>query len=277
MGPMKDAINFESHIPYYIQLMDILRGKVQTSEWLPGSQIPGEQDLCEHYQISRTVVRQALRELEYEGVITRHKGKGTFISLPKISEGLVQKLTGFYQDMVERGLKPGSKVMHQVVGPASEKVAHFLGIQPGVQVIDIQRLRFINDEPIQLVTTYIPYEICPGLAGVDLTNRSLYEYLERECGIFIAKGNRFIEAVLASEYEAGVLGIERGSPLLMLDSVSYGEDGQAIEYYHALHRGDRSRFEVELVRLREAGQGGLEVAANFSAAPKNKSFNGGNP
>jgi GntR family transcriptional regulator len=207
--------------------------------------------------------------LEYEGVITRQKGKGTFISLPKINEGLVQKLTGFYQDMVERGLKPGTKVLHQNVVPASEKVAHFLNITPGTSVIDIQRLRYINDEPIQMVTTYIPYELCPSLADVDLTNRSLYEFIEKECCIFITRGHRFIEAVLANEYEASLLGIERGSPLLLLDSVSYSEDGQPIEYYHALHRGDRSRFEVELVRLREA-------TTNFSAASKNHSGNGEN-
>jgi len=271
---MKESINFESHIPYYIQLIDILKEKVQQAEWVPGDQIPGEQDLCEYYQISRTVVRQALRELEYEGVISRQKGKGTFISLPKISEGLVQKLTGFYQDMVERGLKPGSKVLHQNVSPASEKVARFLNIKPDEKVVDIQRLRFINDEPIQLVTTYIPFEICPGLASVDLTNRSLYEYLEKECGIFIAKGHRYIEAVLANDHEATLLGIERGAPLLMLDSVSFSENGQPIEYYHALHRGDRSRFEVELVRLRESNPKTVELGANFSGAPKILSTNG---
>ncbi len=258
---MKDAINFESHIPYYIQLMDILREKVQQSEWRPGDQIPGEQDLCERYQVSRTVVRQALRELEYEGVITRQKGKGTFISLPKISEGLVQKLTGFYQDMVERGLKPGSRVLHQVVTPSNEKVARFLNITPGDKVIDIQRLRFINDEPIQLVTTYIPYNMCPSLATTDLSNQSLYAFLEKECGIYITKGHRFIEAVLANENEAELLGIERGAPLLLLDSVSYSEDGQPIEYYHALHRGDRSRFEVELVRVHETKPKNSEPAS----------------
>ncbi len=272
---MKESINFESHIPYYLQLIDILKEKVQQAEWAPGDQIPGEQDLCEHYQVSRTVVRQALRELEYEGVITRQKGKGTFISLPKISEGLVQKLTGFYQDMVERGLKPGSKVLYQNVSPASEKVARFLNINPSDRVIDIQRLRYINDEPIQLVTTYVPFEICPGLASVDLTNRSLYEYLEKECGIFIAKGQRYIEAVLANEHEATLLGIDRGAPLLMLDSVSFSEDGRPIEYYHALHRGDRSRFEVELVRLREPGSRTSELAGNFSAASKMRSTDGG--
>jgi GntR family transcriptional regulator len=266
MGVMHDSIDFDSHIPYYIQLMDILKVKVQQAEWAPGDQIPGEQDLCERYQVSRTVVRQALRELEYEGVITRQKGKGTFISLPKISEGLVQKLTGFYQDMVERGLKPSSQVLHKNVGPSTEKVARFLNIEPGEEVIDIQRLRYINDEPIQLVTTYIPYKICPSLASADLSNQSLYAYLEKECGIYLSKGHRFIEAVLANEHEALQLGIERGAPLLMLDSVSYSEDGQPIEYYHALHRGDRSRFEVELVRTRDANLKTAETSAGFHSS-----------
>ena len=86
---MNKLINFESHVPYYAQLMEILRSKVYQREWASGDQIPSEQNLCDHYQVSRTVVRQALRELEHEGVVTRKKGKGTFVSYPKISEGLV--------------------------------------------------------------------------------------------------------------------------------------------------------------------------------------------
>jgi GntR family transcriptional regulator len=243
-----ETINFESHIPYYLQLMEVLKGQILQKKWGPGEQIPGEKDLCETYGVSRTVVRQALGELELEGVITRRKGKGTFISEPKISEGLIQKLTGFYQDMIERGLKPVTKVLHQRITPADEKVAKFLNILPGTQVVDIQRLRYINDEPIQLVTTYIPYAIFPPVATIDLTNRSLYEYLETEGGITLSRGRRYIEAVLASENEAMLLDIERGAPLLMLDSVSYTENEIAFEYYHALHRGDRSRFEVDLIR-----------------------------
>jgi len=260
------SINFDSHIPYYIQLMDLLKEKIHHKTWLPGEQIPAEQDLCETYGISRTVVRQALRELELEGVINRRKGKGTFISEPKINEGLIQKLTGFYQDMVERGLNPVTRVLHQNVVRANEKVARFLNIPPGTEVIDIERLRFINDEPIQLVTTYIPYQIYPPLATVDLTNRSLYEFLEKEGGIFLTRGRRYIEAVLASANEAALLGIERGAPLLMLDSVSYAENDLPIEYYHALHRGDRSRFEVDLVRSREPIQKSISTFTNSAPA-----------
>jgi GntR family transcriptional regulator len=241
---------------------------VQQKEWVAGDQIPGEQDLCELYQVSRTVVRQALQELEQEGVISRRKGKGTFISPPKISEGLVQKLTGFYQDMVERGLKPVTKVLHQNVSPANEKVARFLNVETGAMLIDIQRLRYIDDEPIQLVTTYIPYEVCPSLATIDLTNRSLYEYLEKEGNVFIAKGRRYIEAVLANDNEAELLCVEPGAPLLMLDSISFSDRGQPVEYYHAVHRGDRSRFEVELFRLRESETQTVELGPGFSGVPK---------
>jgi GntR family transcriptional regulator len=265
---MNESINFDSYIPYYIQLMAILKEKVLVGTWVPGDQIPGEQELCALYRVSRTVVRQALRELELEGVINRRKGKGTFISFPKISEGLVQKLTGFYQDMVERGLKPATKVLHQNVIPANETVARFLNIEQGEQVIDILRLRFINSEPIQLVRTYIPYKICPAVAMVDLTNRSLYEFLESECGIQIAKGRRYIEAILANENEAELLGIVKGAPLIMLESISYSESGQPIEYYHALHRGDRSRFEVELLRIREPEQKNMDHGSNGTSTPR---------
>jgi GntR family transcriptional regulator len=169
--------------------------------------------------------------------------------------------------MVEKGLKPTTKVLHQNITPAGEKVSQFLGIKPGENVIDILRLRFINEEPIQLVTTYIPFEICPSLASVDLTNRSLYEYLEKEHGIFITSGRRYIEAVLANDMEASLLNIERGAPLLLLDSISFAEDGKPIEYYHALHRGDRSRFEVDLRRLRETDGNLPDSGEHFSDAP----------
>jgi GntR family transcriptional regulator len=263
----KETIDFESRIPYYLQLIDVIKEKILNKEWPESSQIPGEQDLCEIYRVSRTVVRQALRELELEGIIDRRKGKGTFVAKPKISEGLVQKLTGFYQDMTERGLKPTTQVLQHEVIPASEKVAAQLEIAPGSQVIHLRRLRFINDEPIQLVTSYLPYKVCPQVADGDFTSRSLYEFLEKECGFILGRARRSIEAVAAREAEARLLGIERGSPLLMLQSVSYTTDGIAIEYFHALHRGDRSRFDVDLFLVQDKNQNPKEMGVDFKNMP----------
>ena len=246
---MNQSIDFQSHIPYYYQLIEIIRDQIREGIWTSGEKIPSELELCESYGVSRTVVRQALRELETDDIIVRRKGKGTYVARPKIHEGLIQKLTGFYQDMVERGLKPETQVLHQQIMPATPKIAGYLNVQVGTEIIDIHRLRFIQGEPIQLVTTYIPLHIAPNLINTDLSNISLYEYLETEYNIKIYRGIRYIEAVLANEEEAKLLNIEECDPLIMLDSVSFTETGLAIEYYHALHRGDRSRFEVELVRL----------------------------
>jgi GntR family transcriptional regulator len=135
-------------------------------------------------------------------------------------------------------------------------------------VIELRRLRFVDQAPIQIVTSYLPYDLCSQVAEMDLTNRSLYELLERDLGLLIARGKRFIEAVAANDEEAKLLCVERGAPLVMLDSISYLEDGRPIEYYHALHRGDRSRFEVELVRVRERGENKRALEINCSDLPQ---------
>ena len=246
-------IDRNSFIPFYIQVLESLTGYIENYQLPPGHQLPGEADLCKNFDVSRTVIRQALQELEYKGLIFREKGRGTFVAKPKIHEGLFQELTGFYQDMVAKGHKPRSDVLKQEKVNATPKVAAYLKLETGDPVTHIDRLRYVNHEPIVLVTTYLPYEICPDLLDVDLTNQSLYAYLESEHGLFVSSGRRFLEAVVANQVEAEQLQVDIGSPLLLLDSVSYLADGTPMEYFHALHRGDRSRFETELVRVTEPG------------------------
>ena len=204
------------------------------------------------FRISRTVVRQAINELTYENLLYRQKGKGTYVAEPKIRESLFQNLTGFYRDMEERGYRPVSQVLKQQVVPASPKVANCLNLEPEALVIEIQRVRFVNEEPIILVTSYFPYQLCPKLLQANLTNNSLYKFIENEYGLLIVRGRRTIEAIPADEYEAQLLQVEKGAPLILLNSVSYLADGTAVEYYHAVQRGDRSSFDVELVRIRSA-------------------------
>ncbi len=83
--------------------------------------ILSEPELCDKFGVSRIVVRQALREIELEGLVVRRKGKGTFIAEPKINESLAQKLTGFYHDMVERGLTPVTQVLSRSVTKVPRK------------------------------------------------------------------------------------------------------------------------------------------------------------
>ncbi len=170
--------------------------------------------------------------------------------------------------MVERGHTPVTQVLKHDVVSANPKVAARLNLEPGTPVIEIDRLRSVEAEPIVLVTTYLPYALCPKVVGADLSGQSLYAFLERECGLEIARGHRTLEAVPANEYEARLLQVEKGAALVMLDSVGYLKDGTPIEYYHALHRGDRSRFEVELVRIREQGRAREVLGGEATELPR---------
>jgi GntR family transcriptional regulator len=248
---LNTKVDRSSYVPYYIQVMEALTDYIHHGDAQAGEQLPGEPELCRLFGVSRTVIRQALKELEYEGLIIREKGKGTFIAEPKIRESLFQELTGFYQDMVAKGHAPFSKVLKQMVVSASPRIATYLKLPFETPVIQIDRLRFVQDEPIVFVSSYLPHALCSKLLEADLSERSLYEYLEQEYDLVIARGTRVLEAGLANQYEAELLGVRAGAPLIILDSVSYLDDGTPLEFYHALHRGDRSRFEVELIRLRD--------------------------
>ena len=251
-------IDRKSHTPYYLQLKDLLQQRIGQGEWRPGDLIPSEADLCKSFGVSRTVVRQALQDLTYQGLIVRQKGKGTFVAQPKItSRGLVHSLEGFYQDMAERGVRLVNQVLEQTLVPADSDVAANLGIERLAPVVKLVRLRFVEGEPIVLVTSFLPYERCRQLIQADLQKRSLYAFLDEECGLKIGRGSRSIEAISAGEPEAKLLKLKVGAPLIRLKSVSYTSDGAALEYFDALFRGDRSRFEVEIMDI--AGHGETRV------------------
>jgi GntR family transcriptional regulator len=103
----------------------------------------------------------------------------------------------------------------------------------------------VGGHPVVLVSSYLPYALCPGLIQADLRHQSLYAYLEQEYSLRIGGGQREIEAVLATDEEARLLEVERGAPLLRLESVSFLEDGRPMEYFNGVFL---SRFVVELGR-----------------------------
>ncbi len=152
-----DPIDRKSPIPFYIQLKDIIRDKIEKGEWRPGDKIPGEAELGEVFDISRTVNSPGLcRELMYEGLIDREKGRGNVCCETQNQCKSCSKADRFSSGYGKRGIVHHSQVLKQALVPASTKVAEYLKLSRGTPVIEIQRLRFIGDEPIILATTYLP-------------------------------------------------------------------------------------------------------------------------
>jgi GntR family transcriptional regulator len=248
-GPAgRGRIDRSSALPYYHQLKQLLVQEIAHRGLQPGDLLPGDNALCGAYDVSRTVVRQALTELEFEGVIERRKGKGTYVARPKTAEGLVQSLTGLYEDVAACGGHLHSQVRTLAVVPADDQVAAELQIEPDSPVVLLERLRFVEDQPRVLTVTHLPHALVAGLEHEDLTDRSLYAVLEETYGVRLAHGRRSVEASAAPQQLAGALGVVPGAPVLVLRSRSFDVDERPVESFVAYHRGDRSRFEVDLVR-----------------------------
>ena len=209
--------------------------------------MPGDNELCRSLRVSRSVVRQALAELEVEGVVERVKGRGTYVARPRTTEHLVARLTGLHEEMAARGARVTSTVRRQEVVPADDHVATALELEVGAPVLVLERLRHVGGEPWVLTTTHLPTEVAPHLATEDFSEQSLYAVLESRYGIRMTHGRRSVEAVAATEEAARLLAVRAGQPLLQLRSTTWAGE-RPVEVFVALHRGDRTRFEVDLER-----------------------------
>jgi len=240
-----DAIDRRSAAPMYDQLRQLIIDGIARDGLQPGDPLPGEHRLCERYGISRTVVRQALAQLEHEGLVERVKGKGTFVSRPRSGESIVHTLVGLDDGVERRGGHVHSDVLRHERTAADDEIALALDVPVGAPVVVLERLRHVDGEPWSLSTTWMPEHVGAITLGVGLAERSLHRLLA-ENGVIATSGVRSAEATVATHEQALHLGASAGSALLRLRSVSRGEGGAPIEYFVAYHRGDRSRFEFQV-------------------------------
>jgi GntR family transcriptional regulator len=242
------SIDKASPVPYYYQLRQVLERAVGNGALAIGDKIPTEAALCERYSVSRTVVRQALGDLERTGLVTRVKGRGTFVAPPKVSEFVAQSLTSLHEDLTGRGERLETKVLRLELEPVSPHVAQMLELPESEQIVLLERLRFLRGEPLVVTTAHMPYSLCAPILELDMSERSLFGTYERELGYKLHRGTRAIESRAASAEVARHLGVTEGEPVLVFSGVTYLEDDRPIEYFVGIHRGDRSRFETELFR-----------------------------
>lgn len=257
------SIDYKSLRPYYAQILDQLRHEIRSGVWQPGALLPSEAELCGRFSVSRTVVRRALQELEYEGLIYRRQGKGSFVAEQKLQERLVQQLTGFYQDMVSQGHEIANQVLRLELMAPDEEAAGALGLREGESIILIERVRLVDGLPVNVSLSFVPAQRCPALLTADLTDRSLYAFIEEHCGQRIVRGRRVIEAIRPTEQLIGLLEIEPDLPLFKITNTCYLADGTPIEHSRGYHRSDRTSFQVELLRSPSAEETALPSSAKL--------------
>lgn len=222
--------------------------RIELGELKPGERLPPERTLSDSLGVNRMTLRQALGKLETEGHLDRRQGAGTFVARPKIERG-AGRLVPFSRGMRRRGYRPGAKVVALEKQPASVAVARKLRIPVTAPVYFVRRVRLVNREPAMLETFWMPAKRFPRFERFDIRARSVYEILETEYGVRVSRARQSLEPAVASDYEAGLLGVEVGAPLMLEERLAFDERGRPIDYGKDLYRGDRFRFVTEMAPL----------------------------
>ena len=261
-------IERSSPVPYYFQLRKLLAEEISAARWVPGERIPSEPDICRHFDVSRTTVRQALAALESEGLIRKEKGRGTFVAEPRSSSWFLQSSGGFFDEASRTGRKVTSRVRRAEVTQLPSWAADALGLPEGSSGVTLERVRWVDDRLVMYVETHLPERFTEVVTSYDLENRSLYQALEERLGMSVASGRRLVEATTAEDDLANLLEVPPGSPLLFVQSVSVDAQGHPFECYRAWHRADRTKIEVQVVTQDVAARAGFEpVTMRISGNP----------
>ncbi|MEW5988673.1 MAG: GntR family transcriptional regulator [Chloroflexota bacterium] len=237
-----------SAAPLYTQIVENLLERIEAGELVPGDRLPSERDLSETLGVNRLTLRRALRVLEERGLLVRRQGAGTYIAAPKI-ERPAGRLTSFTRGMQRRGLIPGARIILFEERPLERAAAEELALPVGSPGYVVHRLRLLNQEPVLLERYLIPADRFPDLAQHDLVNRSMYAIMQSEYGVVVGRARQSLEPVVATEYEAELLGVRPGAPLMLERRLSFDQDGRPVEQGKDLYRGDRFRFVTEMAPL----------------------------
>jgi len=251
-----DSINVEelgivldnsSFVPYYEQIVDQVRSLVKKKKLNQGQTFCSEGAIARFLGVSKMPVRQAFQKLRSEGLLIIAKGKRPIVGSGRVPWNF-QQLRGFSEEMRRRGLAPSAKLLSMELREPEIEVAQALKLTPGERVYCAKRLRFVNGEPVAIVTSYLPARIFSGIDKQDLENQSLYHVFEHSYKRKLQWAEEVIGAAVAGEEEAQVLEALPGSPILVIKETTYDMQSVAIEYSVSLLRGDRYTALVLSVR-----------------------------
>jgi DNA-binding GntR family transcriptional regulator len=237
------TVDRSSPVPLYFQVAQQLEAAIDEGRLPPGSRLENEIQLADRYGLSRPTIRQAIQHLVDKGLLVRRRGVGTQVVQAQVRRPI--ELTSLYDDLRASGRDPATRVLELGARPADEQVARELDVAPGTEVLRLRRLRLTGEEPLALLTNYLPAGLVAPTAD-DLAAHGLYEML-RAAGVNLRIAHQTIGARGATTAEARLLDERRGVPLLTMTRIAYDDKGRPVEYGRHVYRASRYSFALTLV------------------------------
>jgi GntR family transcriptional regulator len=229
--------------------MEILSGAYRAGS------LPSESELILMFGATRNAVREALDLLRRENLVERVPGAGTFVISAKAAHRQ-DRLLGLAEQLEDRSRVTVS-VLHAGLMRAPKPAASRLGLEPGTQVVFLERRLFLDGTPLSLWSSYLPADRAAPLLTADL-RRDFYDLAERYLGLELEGAEVITEAVAADQSMADLLQLQLGAPILHLERLTREKSGRPFEFGFVWLRGDRIQFVAQLHRgATEAGTGSV--------------------
>ena len=241
------VLDSQSFVPYYEQIASHIRALIKDERLVQGQTFYSEGEVARMLAISKMPVRQAFQKLRSEGLLVIARGKRPVVGSGKLPWNF-QELRGFSEEMKRRGLQPSAKLLSLDLRAPDAAVAQALKLREGEKVYCLKRLRYVDGEPVAVVTSYLPPAIFPEIQKQDLEGQSLYRIFEYVYKRRLRWAEEVIGAATVSDEDARVLQAAAGSAVLLIKETTYDSRETPIEYSVSVLRGDRYTASVISVR-----------------------------
>ncbi|WP_308585581.1 GntR family transcriptional regulator [uncultured Holdemanella sp.] len=225
------------HLPYYKQIKEFYKEDIQNGVLSLGDRVDSEMEIQQIYDVSRITARQAILELEQEGMVKRGRGKGTFVTFrPKIKEEL-SHIRSFTDEMIALGRVPGTQAFHITKEIPDDETRALFGL-PEEMMYCVRRVRTADDVLLVYFVSYFPL-------GLDLPldlqehTQSVYEAIGSPVRI-----DEEFSAMNPSEEVCLALKIRKDQPVLVRKRVSFDEKERKMEYTMCYYRGDLYSYTI---------------------------------
>ena len=231
--------------PLYQIVVESILEQVDSGHMKANQRLPSESELCQIYSVGRNTIRRAISELVNDGVLRTVPGVGTFVVDSRF-EKTAEYLFGFSQEMQFLGKKVSSRVLEATIIPADPFLSRRLQIQLGAEVVFLNRVRLMDDEPTAIERSYLPHELCLGILEYDFSINSLYETLSTVYHMRPDHAEQVIEASLATPEVSQLLDLTPPAVVFVFRRETKMASGQVVEYVDSELRADRFRFFTNL-------------------------------
>jgi GntR family transcriptional regulator len=242
-SPASITVDRYSPVPMYYQVAQQLEHAIESGELPPGSRLDGELAMAQQLGVSRPTLRRAIEYLVERGYLVRRRAVGTQVVHAKVRRPV--ELTSLYDDLTASRKDPRTKVLSIDRVPATDAVAHALGLEDGEEVLALERLRYADGQPLAVMRNWLPVGVVE-LDAERLEGTGLYQ-LMRAAGNSLHLASQTIGARAATGSEARLLQADKGEPLLTMQRTTYNENGRPVELGDHIYRASLYSFEIVLV------------------------------